>query len=327
MENMKTVVEWAETQFGPAGSALSIAVRTNVEMAELLAAFSNGAPLNVIEMEIGDVLVMMLQIFAKLKAEREVSPKSGAVVSQAYMCALFANAQFAHVLVELNKEGADPSGVLTSLDATHWSICQTAKILKLEPQRALDMAMAKNRSRTYARTENGRYQHVEEPAIDLVEKPIPAAPALKLPDITAADLKSAIEFLFRSPQLKQYGRSVKAVMAAQWILESSWGRSGLAKEHFNYAGMKYRDYMHRHCESVLYRAHDGLEHYCSFPSPESFVLGYIFRLNNGPYAGWQDAAIADDAEGFMDAVLSTWVGVNAKAYRSNIRSIVNNISM
>jgi N-acetyl-anhydromuramyl-L-alanine amidase AmpD len=82
---------------------------------------------------------------------------------------------------------------------------------------------------------------------------------------------------------------------AQWILESGWAKSPLAREHFNFGGLKWRPEMANWTEAkdgvviqpVKYMAHDGLDTYCKFASPSDYINGYWRFLMRSPYEGWE----------------------------------------
>ncbi|WP_156679397.1 glucosaminidase domain-containing protein [Sphingomonas profundi] len=91
--------------------------------------------------------------------------------------------------------------------------------------------------------------------------------------------------------------ALRAVTLAQWLLESGRGTSALAREHRNYAGLKWRAEMAPFASGVTYAAHDGADAYCRFPSLAAFIAGYWAFLGRAPYAGWQDHA--GSAEAFI----------------------------
>ena len=85
---------------------------------------------------------------------------------------------------------------------------------------------------------------------------------------------------------------------AQWILESGWAQSPLARDHFNFGGLKWRSEMADWTEAkdgvlvqpVKYMAHDGLDTYCKFASPSAYINGYWRFLMRSPYDGWEEHA-------------------------------------
>lgn len=87
---------------------------------------------------------------------------------------------------------------------------------------------------------------------------------------------------------------LKAITVAQWIHESGRGSSKLAKDHNNYAGLKWRKEMKGIATQVIYHAHDGTEPYCAFASPPDFVTGYWRFLDRAPYKGWREHANSGD---------------------------------
>ena len=101
----------------------------------------------------------------------------------------------------------------------------------------------------------------------------------------------------RYPQLR-------IVSFAQWMLESGRGTSALAKNHYNFAGLKYRPEMAAYAKRVIYEAHDGSDAYCKFATLENFIEGYWAFLQRAPYTGWE--AHTDTAEDFIRFIGPTY---------------------
>jgi hypothetical protein len=97
---------------------------------------------------------------------------------------------------------------------------------------------------------------------------------------------------------------LKPITVAQWMLESGRGNSGLAKEHKNFAGMKWRPEMKPYAKRVLYKAPTEQAYFCSFASPEKFIEGFWAFLERKPYAGWKKHA--DDPRDFIAFIGPTW---------------------
>ena len=71
---------------------------------------------------------------------------------------------------------------------------------------------------------------------------------------------------------------------AQWYLESSRGRSALAKKHKNYGGMKYRKELSPLCRKVPYVDWQGeKDYYCSFKDPQEYAHAYWAFIHRSPY--------------------------------------------
>lgn len=81
---------------------------------------------------------------------------------------------------------------------------------------------------------------------------------------------------------------LKEVTLAQWMLESGRATSKLAKEHYNFGGLKWRPEMVPYATPVSYEAHDGVDKYCKFATIESFINGYWAFINRAPYSGWEE---------------------------------------
>ena len=90
---------------------------------------------------------------------------------------------------------------------------------------------------------------------------------------------------------------LRAITLAQWLLESGRGTSALARDHLNFAGLKWRMELAPFATRVDYAAHDGADAYCRFASLDAFIAGYWAFLARRPYAGWERHAAT--AEGFI----------------------------
>ena len=88
---------------------------------------------------------------------------------------------------------------------------------------------------------------------------------------------------------------LKTASLAQWILESGWATSRLAKHHLNFGGLKWRDEMQGYATPIEYDAHDGRDLYCHFASVEEFVKGYWRFLTRTPYHGWNEFTFSPQA--------------------------------
>jgi N-acetylmuramoyl-L-alanine amidase/Mannosyl-glycoprotein endo-beta-N-acetylglucosaminidase len=82
--------------------------------------------------------------------------------------------------------------------------------------------------------------------------------------------------------------NLRAVSVAQWTLESGYGRSNLAADFRNFAGLKWRSEMNGYATPVDYAAHDGAEKYCNFATRKKFIAGYWHFLDRSPYDGWRN---------------------------------------
>ena len=89
--------------------------------------------------------------------------------------------------------------------------------------------------------------------------------------------------------------ALKPATLAQWILESGYGQSALARQHFNFGGLKWRKEMEGLATPVDYDAHDGKDKYCKFASIERFIEGYWRFIDRSPYAGWRNHASTGEA--------------------------------
>jgi N-acetylmuramoyl-L-alanine amidase len=88
---------------------------------------------------------------------------------------------------------------------------------------------------------------------------------------------------------------LKLITLAQWVEETGWATSELAKLHRNYAGMKGKSEVDRilaeaPATRVLYQAHDGPDTYLRFAAISNFIKGYWLFVQRSPYSGWQQHA-------------------------------------
>lgn len=93
----------------------------------------------------------------------------------------------------------------------------------------------------------------------------------------------------------EVAEGLKLITLAQWAEESSWGKSELARQHRNYAGMKALSEVARviaeaPATKVVYQAHDGSDIYLRFAAIKNFIKGYWLFVERSPYAGWRESA-------------------------------------
>lgn len=98
-------------------------------------------------------------------------------------------------------------------------------------------------------------------------------------------------------------QQLKVASLAQWILESGRGTSLLAKDHLNFAGLKYRDRMAGYATPVSYTGADReTTAYCKFASLTDFIEGYWHFITSpaAPYRKWQD--FSGDSAGYISYI-------------------------
>jgi len=114
---------------------------------------------------------------------------------------------------------------------------------------------------------------------------------------------------------------------AQWILESGWAKSGLARDHFNFGGLKWRQEMADWTEvkdgiqvqPVKYTAWDGPDTYCKFASPSAYINGYWRFIMRSPYDGWEEHA--SNPEDYIGYLLKCGY-TESNTYLNEVMSIV-----
>lgn len=136
----------------------------------------------------------------------------------------------------------------------------------------------------------GLYKEPQKPEL---EEPELEEPEHNMTQIAVIYCKAKVEY----PNLKP-------VTLAQWILESGWGKSELAKLHNNFAGLKWRgDLDVKGAMSVEYVANDGQDLYAKLPSMEKFVEYYWSFLDRDVYSGWREHA--NDPRDFIQHLLDS----------------------
>jgi N-acetylmuramoyl-L-alanine amidase len=94
--------------------------------------------------------------------------------------------------------------------------------------------------------------------------------------------------------------NLRPVTLAQWMLESGRATSKLAKQHYNFGGVKWRKEMAPYATRIKYEANDGVDYYCKFATIENFINGYWAFLNRSPYSGWEEHV--DTGEELIDFI-------------------------
>ena len=95
----------------------------------------------------------------------------------------------------------------------------------------------------------------------------------------------------------------RPVTFAQWMLESGRATSKLAKDHYNFGGLKWRPEMAGFATRIKFEAHDGVDFYCKFATIESFIRGYWAFIDRAPNSGWeQHVSSPEDFIGFIGPI-------------------------
>jgi N-acetylmuramoyl-L-alanine amidase len=111
---------------------------------------------------------------------------------------------------------------------------------------------------------------------------------------------------------------LRGVTLAQWLLESGRATSDLARLHYNFGGLKWRNEMAQFATKVRYEAHDGVDDYCKFATIENFIAGYWAFLNRAPYSGWEEHT--NSAEEFIRFIGPIYTPT--KDYADNVLALV-----
>lgn len=96
---------------------------------------------------------------------------------------------------------------------------------------------------------------------------------------------------------------MSGVLAAQWAVESNFGRSPLAVQHYNFAGIEWSQSLADMAARVPHPTNPEKGDFCRFLSLERFAEGYLRRLEQEPaFAGWRErTGTADDFIAFLAA--------------------------
>ena len=112
---------------------------------------------------------------------------------------------------------------------------------------------------------------------------------------------------------------LKAITLAQWILETGWDPSELARKHNNFGGLKFRSEMQDIATKIKYDAHDGEDYYRAFKNVEDFITGYWIFIDRSPYRGWRDASA--NSEAFIEFIGRIYAPQN-RAYSESVLNLL-----
>lgn len=109
---------------------------------------------------------------------------------------------------------------------------------------------------------------------------------LKLEKKVSQDWQGLIEYYKTYDKVESH---FKVASMAQFILESGRGSSLLAKEHYNFAGLKWREEMSGVAQPVKIKvpSESAPVYFCKFESVEKFIEGYWRFIGRSPYVGWE----------------------------------------
>ena len=142
---------------------------------------------------------------------------------------------------------------------------------------------------------------------------------LSLPFKTSKQFLELIDVTDRYPSEFPH---LRPTMLAQMALESGWGTSALARDHYNFSGMKWREMMNGYATPVVYKAWDGTAKYCKFENAKAYWDGYWHRLDaNTAYDGWRDHTNTGDA--FIGFIGPIWLGLSAKQNCKYVQEVLN----
>ncbi|MFZ4596539.1 MAG: glucosaminidase domain-containing protein, partial [Verrucomicrobiaceae bacterium] len=158
-------------------------------------------------------------------------------------------------------------------------------------------------------------------------KVVPAVAAL-----SSGELLKALAAAYRETDLTEVFKTVKAdvrpedhaelkeATLAQWILESGWAGSKLAREALNFGGLKYRKELKPYAAEYQYTDWQGeTDPYCKFNSIENFILGYWAFIQRDVYHGWTEHT--GSAADYIDYLLKCGY-TSSSTYQHEVLSLV-----
>ena len=113
---------------------------------------------------------------------------------------------------------------------------------------------------------------------------------------------------------------LKEATLAQWILESGWASSKLAREALNFGGLKFRKELKPYATEYSYTDWQGeTDPYCKFESVEQFILGYWAFIQRDVYHGWTEHT--GSAADYIDYLLKCGY-TTSDTYKNEVLSLV-----
>jgi hypothetical protein len=160
-ETQQTIDEWARSTFGDA-EPIGIAVRANVEAAELLSAVSCKTPDSEIAEEVADVAIILLQATARWGVEvhlppPEYRPDEAFNVSSIDFASMISFQLSAGIMETLQFGPVPVHRFAIIFDVLRMLAARHGKGLLRE----IEAKMGINRQRTWERTKVGRFQHTQ----------------------------------------------------------------------------------------------------------------------------------------------------------------------
>lgn len=149
---------------------------------------------------------------------------------------------------------------------------------------------------------------------------------------SSADLLKSLATAYRDIDLAAVFKKVKAdvrpedyselkeATLAQWILESGWASSKLAREALNFGGLKFRKELKPYATEYQYTDWQGeTTMYCKFDTLEAFITGYWAFIQRDVYRGWTEHT--GSAADFIDYLLDCGY-TNSDTYLNEVMSLV-----
>jgi hypothetical protein len=162
-ESQDTICDWADKNFGPAKSNLTIATRANEEMAELLRALAKDDRHPQAAEEAADVIIVLTRLFEYLgrnmgKLERR--PRLPLAQSNVAIGA-HANKRMAELISLLTTNDKHPNAIEKSAAVVN-ILEHLLDELGCEPWAVVEAKMAVNRKRVWRKQGDGTAYHVRE---------------------------------------------------------------------------------------------------------------------------------------------------------------------
>jgi hypothetical protein len=160
METQKTISQWAEDTFGPVGTNLSIALRANVERAELLQAVQ-AEDYEEVRKEIADVVIVLMRLAENTNIDLMAVRNKHFVTTKAPALVLYgANCRMSDLIKYLAISPVLGVGFPNMLAGVVAGLFRAMELVGGDLQEEINRKMAINRQRRWKLDGRGHGQHV-----------------------------------------------------------------------------------------------------------------------------------------------------------------------
>lgn len=158
METPQSILEWGAATFG-SPTTLDLLVRCNKEMAELLSAINNQAPVENIRAEIADVTIVIWQAAASADIQVPLYPGAKPIYGSMEMAVRVSS--LLQELIIAFSGGNYYTPTSQSIQEASNLLYRMAAFYEADLQELVDAKMVVNRARQWELNADGSFQHVE----------------------------------------------------------------------------------------------------------------------------------------------------------------------